>query len=212
MASKETKESETSKKQSEDEIQRKDAAKLKNFKQDRHPPTSYIETMVNLLKGNIGTGCFALPEAIKHGGIILGPIFILIIAFIAVLAQHMLIRCAEFVKERHQLHLRPDYAETVELSCLNSNSERWRKLAPTMKKTCNIFICITQLGFCCVYLLFVGKSLKDVSDYYEIMFDLHLWVFIALIPVWFTVMIRTLKIIGEFKLSSKTSNFSLTCF
>jgi solute carrier family 36 (proton-coupled amino acid transporter) len=198
MALKESIKSEFSKKQSEDMIQRRNAAKLENFHQGSHPPTSYIETMMNLLKGNVGTGCFALPEAIKHGGIILGPIFILIIGFIAVLAQHMLIRCAEFVKERHKLHLRPDYAETVELSFLNSNSERWRKLAPTMKTICNIFICITQLGFCCVYLLFVGKSFKDVSDYYEVVLDLHLWIFIALIPVWFTVMIRTLKIIGEF--------------
>jgi hypothetical protein len=124
-----------------------------------HPPTSYLETMMHLLKGNVGTGCFAMADAMRNGGIILGPIMTLIIAVICVHAQHMLIKCADFLKAEKKLEIPPSFAETVELSFLNSKSEKWRKWGSPMKKVCNIFIVITQLGFCSVYVLFVGSTL-----------------------------------------------------
>lgn len=42
------------------------------------------ETMVHLLKGNIGTGIFAMPDAFKNAGLLVGSIGVPIMAVICV--------------------------------------------------------------------------------------------------------------------------------
>lgn len=160
-------------------------------------PTSYVETLMHLFKGNVGPGCFAMADGMKNGGIILGPILTLFLGVICVHAQHILLNCSAKMMEQHKLTTRPDYAETVELCFSSSTNERWRKLAPAMKRTCNIFICVTQLGFCCIYFLFIGTNLKQVLDFYGFIIDIHVLVSLVLIPIWLSSLITNLKYLGE---------------
>lgn len=164
---------------------------------DAPPPTSYLETLMHLFKGNVGPGCFAMADAIKNGGLILGPILTLLLGIICVHAQHILLLCSTKMKERHQLTTSPDYAETVELCFLSSNNEQWRKLAPTMKTICNVFICVTQLGFCCIYFLFISTNLKQVLDYYGLYVNVNVLVTLVLIPIWLSALITNLKYLGN---------------
>lgn len=161
------------------------------------PPTSYLETLMHLFKGNVGTGCFAMAEAMKHGGIIAGPLFTLLIAVICVHVQHLLIKCAENVMDHFNLDQRPDYAETVEMSFTMSKYPKWHRWGPILKKTCNVFICITQLGFCSVYFLFIGTNFKNVLGAYDINIEIHLMVAIVFVPILLTSVIRQLKYIGK---------------
>lgn len=55
----------------------------------------------------------------------------------------------------------PDFATTVELS-FATGPEKLKKLSVTMRRLVNMFLCITQLGFCCVYFVFVSTNLKEV--------------------------------------------------
>ena len=158
-----------------------DLAKMK-----RQPPISYGETIVHLFKGNLGPGCYAMAEAIKNCGIILGPLLTMLIAFICVHVQHILIACAKEMQEMYQMKDKPDYAQTVEM-CFVSN-ERCRKSAGVAKAFCNVFICITQLGFCSVYFLFCGTHIKDVLSYYGYNYSINMLVAIILIPILFTSM------------------------
>lgn len=163
-------------------------------KMKKQPPISYAETIVHLLKGNIGIGYFAISEAIKNCGLILGPLFIVLIALICVHVQHILISCAEEMQELYQMKDKPDYAQTVEM-CFVSNL-RWRKSAGLAKGICNGFICVTQLGFCSVYLLFFGTSLKEVLSYHGYDYSIFVLVAILVIPILITSLITDLKYIG----------------
>lgn len=159
--------------------------------------TSYMETMLHLFKGNVGTGCFAMADAMKNGGLLLGPVLALFLGVICVHAQHILLTCSAKMEEKFKLTTKPDYAETVELCFVSSNNKRWQKIAPHMKTVCNVFICITQLGFCCIYFLFVATNLKQVLDFYGFHVGLHTLVTFSLIPIWLSALITNLKYLGN---------------
>ncbi|CAO1394659.1 unnamed protein product [Diamesa serratosioi] len=173
----------------EDRYRSGDLAKMKC-----QPPTSYGETILHLFKGNVGTGCYAMAEAVKNSGIIFGPLMIVLIAIICVHVQHILIACATEMQDRFQMKDKPDYAQTVEM-CFASN-QKWSKGSRVAKAICNVFICITQLGFCSVYLLFFGTNLQNVLSYYGYNYSVAWLVAIILIPIILTSMITNLKYIA----------------
>lgn len=158
------------------------------------PPISYGETILHLFKGNVGTGCYAMAEAVKHSGIIFGPLMTMLIAFICVHVQHILIECATKMQDRYQMNDKPDYAQTVEM-CFASN-EKWSKASRTARVICNVFICITQLGFCSVYLLFFGSNIQNVLLFYGYNYSVQMLMAVILIPILLTSMITKLKYIG----------------
>jgi proton-coupled amino acid transporter len=60
----------------------------------RGPTRSFLETLVHLLKGNIGSALFAMGDAFYNGGLIAAPIIALLLGVICVYAQHMLVSVA----------------------------------------------------------------------------------------------------------------------
>jgi proton-coupled amino acid transporter len=177
----------------EKDISKQSANSNNNNDEKQEPQTTYLETLMHLFKGNVGPGCFAMASAVKNGGLILAPILTLIIGVICVHVQHVLLNCSKKIKNRLNLLEYPDYAETVELVFSESNYEMCRKNASLMKTICNAFICITQLGFCCIYFLFITTNLKQILDFYG--FDVNFYVLISLvlIPIWLSALITNLK-------------------
>lgn len=57
-------------------------------------PTSNFDTMIHLLKGNIGTGILAMPDAFKNAGLYMGFFSTLIIGAICTHCMHMLVHSA----------------------------------------------------------------------------------------------------------------------
>lgn len=55
------------------------------------------------------------------------------------------------------------------------------------------FLFITQLGFCCVYFLFVALNVKEVIDHYLIKLDVRIYLMLMLIPMILLNMVRNLK-------------------
>lgn len=66
-------------------------------------PTSNLDTMIHLLKGNIGTGILAMPEAFKNAGLYVGLIGTMIMGFICTHCMHMLVGCAHELCRRQQV-------------------------------------------------------------------------------------------------------------
>ncbi|CAL8262231.1 unnamed protein product [Lota lota] len=123
--------------------------------------TSFFQTLIHLLKGNIGTGLLGLPLAVKHAGLVLGPISLLCMGIVAIHCMRLLVKCSHHLSERVN---RPflSYGEAVYIGL--ENVPWLRRLAPWGRWTVNLFLIITQLGFCCVYFVFLSDNIKQVVE------------------------------------------------
>jgi len=86
----------------------------------------------------------------------------------------------------------PTYAEVVEVS-FKAGPPKLHKWAKSVRLWVNIFLCITQMGVCCVYFLFISDNIKKVMDYYDVELDLHVHMAIFLLPIMLSCWIRDLK-------------------
>jgi len=128
---------------------------------DTSHSTTNLETLMHLFKGNVGTGLLSLPLAIYHGGWILGPIMLVFISIMAVHCMHLLVGAARHLCKR-QNKSTLDYGEvaTAVLEEYGPGCLRTRSFIGS--KIVNLFILITQFGFCCCYFVFMSANIRQV--------------------------------------------------
>ncbi|XP_012860302.1 proton-coupled amino acid transporter 1 [Echinops telfairi] len=125
--------------------------------------TTWFQTLVHLLKGNIGTGLLGLPLAVKNAGILMGPLSLLLMGIVAVHCMGILVKCAHHFCQRHNKPF-VDYGDTV-MYGLESSPISWlRNHAHWGRHTVDFFLIVTQLGFCCVYFVFLADNFKQVIE------------------------------------------------
>ncbi|XP_016980012.1 proton-coupled amino acid transporter 1 [Drosophila rhopaloa] len=168
------------------------AAKKEDHDAEYHPPTSYLETIVHLFKGNIGPGLFAMGDAFKNGGLLVAPLLTIVIAVVSIHCQHVLVTCSKKMRDLKGETVCADYAQTVE-QCFETGPSKLRGWSRTMGRLVDIFICVTQLGFCCIYFVFISTNLKQVLQAYDIDMNVHLVMLLAFVPVLLSSLITNLK-------------------
>uniref|UniRef100_A0A8C9ANT0 Amino acid transporter transmembrane domain-containing protein n=1 Tax=Prolemur simus TaxID=1328070 RepID=A0A8C9ANT0_PROSS len=115
------------------------------------PHLRWLQTLIHVVKGNIGTGLLGLPLAMKNAGIVLGPLSLLAIGLLAVHCMGVLVKCARhFFGWPHILF--------VFFPFMTNNL-----LLPTPRYIVLFFLIVDQLGFCCVFLMFLADNLKQVG-------------------------------------------------
>lgn len=120
--------------------------------------TTDSQTMMHILKANIGTGVLAMPSAFRNVG--LWPSFVLVplIGAICIHCMNILIGSHNKLCDRFNYEsLDYDQVAALGLACGPKSSRRLAKYASAIV---TVFLMFTQFGFCCVYILFVVNNIQ----------------------------------------------------
>ncbi|XP_072039983.1 proton-coupled amino acid transporter 1-like isoform X2 [Amphiura filiformis] len=120
-----------------------------------------MQTLMHLLKANIGTGLMGLPYTVHHAGLIVGPLGLLFMAVICVFCMDKLVRCAHYLCRRTQKSSL-DYGEVAEEAMRASPFDALKRKARVGRFVVNLFLVLTQTGFCCVSLLYVVDGIYRI--------------------------------------------------
>lgn len=154
-------------------------------------PTSNLDTLIHLLKGNIGTGILAMPDAFKNSGLYVGLFGTLLLGAICTHCMHMLVKCSHELCRRMQM---PSLSfSEVCFGAFETGPIGLRRYSLLARQTINIFLCITQLGFCCVYFVFVALNLKEVVAHYYADYPPRVYLLILLLPMIGINLLKNLK-------------------
>ncbi|XP_074147944.1 proton-coupled amino acid transporter 1-like isoform X1 [Sminthopsis crassicaudata] len=125
--------------------------------------TTWWQTVIHLVKGNIGTGLLGLPLAAKQGGLLIGCLGLLGMGIIAVHCMGILVKCAQHLGRRVQ---KPylDYSDAVMYGLKTSPFPWLQKHAIWGRYVVSFSLILTQLGFCCVYFVFLADNIKQVIE------------------------------------------------
>uniref|UniRef100_A0AAR5PGX3 Amino acid transporter transmembrane domain-containing protein n=1 Tax=Dendroctonus ponderosae TaxID=77166 RepID=A0AAR5PGX3_DENPD len=154
-------------------------------------PTSNFDTMVHLLKGNIGTGILAMPDAFRNAGWVIGLFGTLTMGIICTHCMHMLVECSRELCRRTQTPSL-SFAEVVEAAC-RTGPEFLQRKAKVAKFILNIFLFITQMGFCCVYYVFVAVNLQEVVKHYFVDLPVYWYFVFLMVPLVLLNWVKSLK-------------------
>lgn len=154
-------------------------------------PTTNVDTMIHLLKGNIGTGILAMPDAFKNAGLYVGLFGTLLMGLICTHCMHMLVKCSHELCRRLQVPAL-NFAEVCSRS-FETGPIGLRRYSNLARNLVNMFLVITQLGFCCVYFVFVAVNLQEVVAHYFFYLDTRIYLLLLLVPMVLLNLVKNLK-------------------
>ena len=163
-----------------------------------------METMMHIVKANIGTGVLAMPLAFKHAGLVLSSLSLWLMAAICVHCMHILIACYRHVeqisqKQNEKMLDNVGYDDVVELVAREKWSSKSR-MPMYCRNLVSVLLVFAQLGACCVYMVFVPSNLKQVVDFYypENKMSVEIIMCFVLGPLILFCMIKDLKMLAPF--------------
>ena len=153
---------------------------------------SNTDTIFHMLKGNVGTGILAMPDAMKNAGLAVGSAGLIFMSVICIHCMHLLVRANHRLKALGRLPEGKDvltYSDVMELTV----KQKFPRCSTAARNLITIFLCLTQFGFCCVYFVFVSQNIKLVCDHHIGPHDYHLYMGIVLPFVLIICSVRNLK-------------------
>lgn len=162
---------------------------------NRPHPTTNFETLVHLLKGSLGTGILAMPQAFYNAGYISGFVNTILIGILCTYCLHVLVQAQYILCKRHRVPILT-YPISMKMA-LEEGPNCLRRFSPYAVVIVDGFMIVYQLGICCVYIVFVATNIKQLVDVY-LNLDVKIHCMILLVPLIGINMIRNLKILAPF--------------
>ncbi|KAL7743361.1 hypothetical protein ACLKA6_008338 [Drosophila palustris] len=171
----------------------------------RRHATTVLEACVHLFKGSVGAGLFAMGDCFKNGGLFGSTIMLPIIAIMCVHCERLLINGSLVAVSKTPGAIFYDYPETVE-KCFEYGPRPLRCMSRAMKLIVEMFLCVTQFGFCAIYFVFITENLYQVLQQNGIDISMSMVMLITLLPAMIPSLMTNLKYISPV---SMVANFAL---
>ncbi|XP_031527051.1 proton-coupled amino acid transporter 3 isoform X3 [Vicugna pacos] len=124
---------------------------------------SIVQTLIHLLRCNIGTRLLGLPLAMKNAGLLVGPFSLLAIGILTVHCMVILLNCAHHLSQRLQKPF-VNYGEAMMYSLETCPNAWLRTHSAWGRYTVSFLLIITQLGFCSIYFIFMADNLQQMVE------------------------------------------------
>lgn len=125
--------------------------------------TSYTQSMTHMIKGNLGAGLLGMGSSFSHLGLVGAMIALPSLCLISGYCVHLLVRSARLVEARTgRARSATDYPSLARESC--ELGPRWaQKFGKPLSRLVDTALLFTQIGVCCVYIVFVVDNITSVS-------------------------------------------------
>ncbi|RCN52762.1 transmembrane amino acid transporter protein [Ancylostoma caninum] len=159
------------------------------------------QAFVHMVKAMLGTGLLSLPLAFKHSGLFLGLILTVVICLVCLYCMRQVVFAAHFVCNRNGRDL-IDYANIMR-GAVEMGPTWIRHKGYFFKQLVNVNMFTSQLGFCCVYFVFMADNLEDFF-YHNTSIHLSkaMWMLLLLIPMLSVCSIRRLSILAPLAMAA----------
>ncbi|XP_054276149.1 proton-coupled amino acid transporter-like protein CG1139 [Macrosteles quadrilineatus] len=158
-------------------------------------PTTDNESIILLLKGCMGTGILAMPEAFSNSGLMVGTVLTVVLGALVTYCLHMLIRSQYEMCKWLRVPIL-SYPESMK-AALDHGPPILRPFATISGPMVDFFLILYQLGMCSVYIVFVAQNLHQVINQFVVV-DLRVLMCVILVPLIITCYIRNLKLLAPF--------------
>lgn len=163
--------------------------------------TSCDETLMHMIKANIGSGLLAIPFAFKNAGLVFGSFGLWFTAAVCLHCIHILLKSYKHVINKKDKNSEPStgYDDIVFLM-MKEACKSESKIPRYTKIFISIFLIVSQLGFCCVYFVFIPSNVEQVIEHYypETNYTVQALMSIILGPMIVYCLIRNLKYLAPF--------------
>ncbi|VDM59459.1 unnamed protein product [Angiostrongylus costaricensis] len=156
------------------------------------------QAFIHMIKAMLGTGLLSLPLAFKHSGLFLGLILTVVICMICLYCMRQVVFAAHFVCMLRNGRDWIDYANIMR-GAVEMGPSWIRHKGYFFKQLVNVNMFASQLGFCCVYFVFMADNLEDFfNNNTSIKLSKAVWMLLILVPMLFVCSIRRLSILAPF--------------
>lgn len=160
---------------------------------------------MHILKGALGTGILAMPQAFFMAGYASGFVSTLLIGALATYCLHLLVQMQYELCKRHRVSI-ITYPVSFKMA-LQEGPKPLRMFSPCAVPLVDGFMILYQLGICCVYIVFVAANMKKLVDVYIVELDIKIHMVILLLPLLGLNCIRNLKVLAPFSAFANVITF-----
>lgn len=127
--------------------------------------TNFAQSLMHMIKGNLGTGILAMPTTFAHCGLINATLGLPILCLIATYCVHLLVRSSQHLENKMK-SVNLEYAELAK-GAFKAGPSWMRFYSGIMCKLVDAVLIISQMGICCVYVVFIVDNISLVSSLYR---------------------------------------------